>query len=377
MRAGAFLDAASRLGPTDVFGWVRDRADVLRRRHEQIEGAHRSLLSRRATVSSGLSARVRWLTGSAPLDVAGREVATARQELLAFRRWHYDLTVLVGSATWQAFADLVEGPTVLDFTDLEHTRVRSRVEMLGSGPADAMRRTQASIDARRWERVERAAAAAATVTTVCSHLDAERLGVPGAIVVPNGYPEPSEPAGRVPIGDPPTITFVGAMSYPPNADAAGHLISDVAPRLFSRHPTAEIRIVGSAAPTVTALGEVDRVTVTGYVPDLSSELCRADVLVVPVRAGGGTRIKVLEAFAHRIPLVATPLGVEGIDARHDEHLLVADDPDEFARHVCRLLSEEDLRSRLTEAAHELFERRYRWSAITDALEAVLGRAAES
>ena len=92
-----------------------------------------------------------------------------------------------------------------------------------------------------------------------------------------------------------------------------------------------LRLAGQVSLVVRALEQVPRVMVTGWVPDMASELRHADLVVVPIRYGSGTRIKILEAFAHRIPVVSTSAGLEGkINAIHGRHLLVSDSPEEFA-----------------------------------------------
>jgi glycosyltransferase involved in cell wall biosynthesis len=108
-------------------------------------------------------------------------------------------------------------------------------------------------------------------------------------------------------------------------------------------------------PGVQRLHDPPAVTVVGAVPTMESELARADVAVVPIRYGSGTRLKILESFAHRIPVVSTTLGAEGLDVRDGVHLLLADDPTGFAAAAARLLTDPDLRHSLVEQA----ERRYR------------------
>jgi hypothetical protein len=149
-------------------------------------------------------------------------------------------------------------------------------------------------------------------------------------VIPNGYTGPAEPAGRLEVGEPPTIVFPGGMVYGPNADGAEFFVNQVLPRLRRLVPEVRVRLVGSVGKRVKHLGSIDSVTVTGVVPDITSELRRADILIAPIRYGGGTRIKILEGFAHQIPVVSTTLGHEGLEVVPGEHLLVADDPDEFA-----------------------------------------------
>jgi glycosyltransferase involved in cell wall biosynthesis len=107
------------------------------------------------------------------------------------------------------------------------------------------------------------------------------------------------------------------------------------------------------------LAQVEGVTMTGHVDDMAGELSRCDVAAVPIRFGSGTRVKILEAFAHRIPVVSTTLGAEGLEAVDGEHLLLADDPTSFARACERLLGDVVLRKRVAEAGADLWDRRYR------------------
>ena len=128
-----------------------------------------------------------------------------------------------------------------------------------------------------------------------------------------------------------------------------------------------VRLVGRPSPTVTALINEPDITVTGRVASMEEELAKADVVVVPVRSGSGTRLKILEAFAHRIPVVSTTLGAEGLDVEDGVHLLVADSAEAIAEACRRLHDDPELRSRLVFAAQELFHRRYEASAARTAI----------
>ena len=109
---------------------------------------------------------------------------------------------------------------------------------------------------------------------------------------------------------------------------------------------------------------------------MTTELARADVVVVPVRYSSGTRIKILEAFAHRIPVVATRAGVAGLDAVADQHLLVADDPSAFADACHAVLTDDGLRARLVDAAHARFLERYQWSTVRRSVTALAADTAQ-
>ena len=164
-------------------------------------------------------------------------------------------------------------------------------------------------------------------------------------MVPNGYQAVTEPLGRVAIGDAPTVLFQGLLKYPANIEAARWMVDSGAPDLAghgARRPGPTGR---RPCPVVAALHDPPHVTVVGKVPSMTPELARADLVVVPVRYGSGTRIKILEAFAHRIPVASTRVGAEGLEAADGIHLLIGDTADELAAACARLLTDEGLRAR--------------------------------
>ena len=193
---------------------------------------------------------------------------------------------------------------------------------------------------------------------IASDLDAARSGLSNVTVIPNTYPRPPRPAGNPAAAGPPVVLFQGTLWYPPNIDAAEWLAERIAPRIRAAVPAAEVRLVGRPSTSVTRLHRPGVLTVVGQVPSMEEELARASVAVVPIRYGGGTRVKILESFAHRVPVVSTTLGAEGLDVEDDVHLLLADDPDEFAAAIVRLLGDSRLRLRLTAAAETLYLERY-------------------
>ena len=160
--------------------------------------------------------------------------------------------------------------------------------------------------------------------------------------------------GRSDVGAPPTILFHGTLRYPPNADAAQWLVARIGPALRNLVPDARIRLVGLGNPDQASLNDPPATTVVGPVEDIVTELRRADVVVVPVRFGSGTRVKILEAFAHRIPVVSTTLGAEGLGLVDGRHLLLADSAQGLATACARLLTEPDLRQQLVHNAYERY-----------------------
>lgn len=178
-------------------------------------------------------------------------------------------------------------------------------------------------------------------------------------VVPNGVdldyfrPEP----GHI---EPDTVVFNGILTYRPNLDAAQHLIQDVWPRVLRRRPGARLEIVGRVTRSDAARLKGPGVIVTGEVPDVRPYLRRAAVVVIPVRIGGGTRLKVLESLAMAKPTVSTSLGCEGLAVRNGEHLLIGDGSDAFARQIIRLFEEPDEGAALGRVGRQLVERAYSW-----------------
>lgn len=165
------------------------------------------------------------------------------------------------------------------------------------------------------------------------------------------------------------LVFVGHYGYPPNMDAAHYFCGEILPKIRSVTDNAVFLVVGRDAPL--ELGLCPGVQVIGTVPDVRPYLRQASVVVVPVRAGSGTRIKILEAMAMGKAVVSTTLGAEGLEVEHGKHLLLADTPTDFAQVVVGLLRDKSRRMTLGHEARRLVEARYSWDTQAAALDAVL------
>jgi glycosyltransferase involved in cell wall biosynthesis len=227
------------------------------------------------------------------------------------------------------------------------------------------RLANALVNIARWKRFNRKRSQQATRVVVCSEADARRAGTSSTVVIPNGYERSAGAAPHTQVHASPTFLFQGRMTYDPNVDAAGYFAKRVFPRLLERFPTAQLRIVGRVDERIRTMDTLPSVTVVGYVAVIEDELARSDVVVVPLRFGSGTRIKILEAFAHGVPVVSTSLGVEGLDVIAGVHALVADNPEDFASACARVVIDDSLRLALTSSARHLYETRYTWSSIRD------------
>lgn len=181
-------------------------------------------------------------------------------------------------------------------------------------------------------------------------------------VIPNGVdtqllqPLPQESIS-------PSLLFVGTLKYVANSDAVLHFCREILPRISRVLSEAEMWIVGIAPPPEVTQLDGDGVHVTGRVDDVVPYYRRSAVVVVPLRAGGGTRLKVLEAMALGRPVVATTVGCEGLDVIDGEHLLIADSPEQFTEKTVRLLTDRALYQRIATNARQLVVSRYDWDAI--------------
>jgi glycosyltransferase involved in cell wall biosynthesis len=190
----------------------------------------------------------------------------------------------------------------------------------------------------------------------------------GIHVLPNGVIA-REYAGAAAAPEPDTIIFTGALRYRPNYDGMRWFVAEVWPHVRRARPAARLRITGDHAglPLPAAPG----VECTGFVDDIRPLLSAAWLAVAPIFAGGGTRLKILEAMAAGTPVVATAKGAEGIDARPGEDLLLADDAATFAAQVVALLGDGTLRARLSQAARSLVAERYDWERIGPRFESLV------
>ena len=168
------------------------------------------------------------------------------------------------------------------------------------------------------------------------------------------------------------VVSVATMFYPPNVEGVYWFATEVFPRVRASLPDVEFRIVGSRPPnSIRKLATPDSgISVLGYIAELEPVLAECAVMIVPVHSGSGMRVKILEAFARGVPVVSTTIGVEGIEAQPDQHLLVADEPEDFAQAVIRLVTRADEAARLARAGRALVEARYDWRTALTGLDSI-------
>ena len=333
------------------------RVDVVER------PADRSSLHRAWAVLAGLVRRE-------PFDVSWLR-APQLDALLAerSRAEHFDLVYAdtIGLAPHARWFDDV--PLVLGHHNVESVMAARRA----AREANPLRRLHLRREARLLACAERRFASRAKINLVVSELDAELLGqvVPGvaARVVANGvdteYFSPRSASGHGEGG----LVFAGGMDWYPNRDAARFFATELWPALLRDRPERRAVWIGrEPPPELMAAARDARLVAPGFVDDVRPWLDAASIYLCPIRDGGGTRLKVLDALAMAKPLVATALAVEGLGLAEERHYLRAESPAEFVGQVSRLETDAALRRGLAEAGRRLVEQRFAWQVVGCALE---------
>jgi len=314
---------------------------------------------RRAQASSLLSHRSHHIGG-----LRSTEMESALQRLLASGL--FDI-VQIESSQMAFVAQDTKVPVVLDEHNIEYLLLERLAAAESSLARKAFGRLEA-IKARReemgaWRRCD------GSIFTSQTDLAVMREALPrrAACVVPNGVdPDFFSPATDDPQAG--TLVFTGAINYRPNTDAVAYFVREVMPRLLRLQPSARLVVVGQGAPAWLVRTSGPAVEFTGAVSDVRPYLARAAVVVAPLRAGSGTRLKILEAMAMAKPVVTTSVGCEGLDVVDGEHLCVADEAQEFAEETSRLLTDRKRSAELGRNARALAQREYSWRAIVRRLE---------
>ena len=261
-------------------------------------------------------------------------------------------------------------PVVLD----EHNVEFDLLERMATRETGAVRKFFNRIEARKFRREELGACRAAALTLVTSERDGEllRQHAPGlrTATITNGVDcdQFARPAGP---RKPDTAVFVGATHYFPNEEGVLYFLREVYPLIKEQLPRFRFTVVGGKPPSSIVQLQSDAVQVTGYVNDVRPFMWESSVFVVPLRMGGGTRFKIVEAFAAGLPVVSTRLGAEGIPVEHGRELLLADTPAELAAAVLRVLGDPVLAEGLARAGLDYVRRHFDWSVIGAKLTAEL------
>jgi glycosyltransferase involved in cell wall biosynthesis len=258
---------------------------------------------------------------------------------------------------------------VMDEQNIEYEVLRRVVSVTKASP----RKLYSHLDYLKLRSEEQRSWRAADACAVTSPRDEallrQVLPQARAAVVPNGVDlDFFAPAEARP--DRGTILFFGQISYYPNTDALLFFLRDVFPLLLRSHPSLRLVIVGPSAPPAIQRWASPNVIITGPVDDVRPYLRAAQAVIVPLRIGGGTRLKILEAMAMGKAVVSTRLGAEGLAVTDQRDILLADGAEAFATEVRRVLEDDDLAAGLGGAARRLVEAQYDWRSSVRSLEAL-------
>lgn len=310
-----------------------------------------------------------WLS-SLPLDHWKFRVAALRSEVLRLMAAG-DVDVCVADFLAAAPNVPLGGPVpaVLFAHNVEHM-IWKRLSQVETRP---WRRLPLQLEWRKLLRYEARACAQARLTIAVSEVDRALLAASAPAARVSGIPTGVDTAYFTPNGSreaPTAMVFTGAMDWYLNEDAILHFIDVILPRIRRDVPSVSFTVVGRN-PSARLRGVADRarVRVTGTVDDIRPYVAEAAVFVVPLRIGGGTRLKIFEALAMGKAVVSTTIGAEGLPLVPGEHFLSADDPAEFARAVVSLLQDPMRRSALGAAGRRLVEERYSWAQVAREFEA--------
>ena len=211
--------------------------------------------------------------------------------------------------------------------------------------------------------------------TAVSDLDVQQFkawGIRSAQTVDNGVDVDCFSASNAVTASPVELLFVGSLDWFPNQDAIRFFVKEIFPLVKLQQPAARLCVVGRRAPESLAwwMRQQEDVTLLSEVADVRPHYMRAGLAIVPLRVGGGTRIKILEAMSMETPVVSTSIGAEGLTVKDGTHLLIADTPGDFARAVVSLMSSEELRRRIGHNGRKRVLERYSWDRIASDQEQV-------
>jgi glycosyltransferase involved in cell wall biosynthesis len=273
----------------------------------------------------------------------------------------FDLIWAMNILSMQMLPGSLRGRVIVDLDDLQQRKLRWQLRL---GEIHHMTPLY-WLEFLKFRRLERNLHTLPYEFGVCSEIDRKALGAGGHVwVIPNGADLPPRTLAPLQADPEPVLLFVGSMCYGPNIDAVGFFARCVLPLIRQEIPDVKFLIVGrDPEASVWQLHNGTSVIVTGFVPEVVEYYRRAAAVVAPIRFGGGTRIKILEAMAHRKPVVSTGVGAEGLDVQSGKHLLLADSPGDFAKACTRLLRDGSLRQRLGEGGFQLVSERYQWAMI--------------
>ena len=278
-----------------------------------------------------------------------------------------DIIVASQFQTMRYIECLPDTPAILE--ELEITQFHNMVEQADSTP----RRLRAQLTLSKFQQSINHLMQNGAACTIVSAGEAAYIKplVPPATrieVVPNGVDTSANHPDAAFQPKPFSLIYTGAVTYNANYDAVAYFIREIWPLVRARYPQATFMVTGGTGTVdVSDLASVAGVSFSGYLPSVAEAVRQQWAVVAPLRVGGGTRLKILEAMALGTPVIATSKGAEGLDVHNEENILIADRPQAFADAISRLFEDATLRNKLALAGRALVERDYDWGALASRL----------
>ena len=308
---------------------------------------------------------------SAPFAVSKftHPAATRRIESWIAAR-EFDVAVCDFLSASLSFPSTLATPTVL----FQHNVETALWQRLAASESSFLRRLVYKIEFRKMARYEKTTLGRFTQVVAVSDHDRQQMlaMAPSCLVevVPTGVDTAKYTVAPPSKATPPKIVFLGSMDWEPNIDAVLYFCREIFPHIRAKVPAAMFQIVGRNPHASVRQLASDAVEVTGTVPSVTEYLREATLVVVPLRAGGGTRLKIFEAMATGKAVISTTIGAEGLPVQSGRDLILADHAVAFAEATILLLTDADLRHRYEEAAAKLVVQ-YDWSSIAHQFAAIL------
>ncbi len=327
-------------------------------------------------------ARPRWrrapdLLSPLPINVVNDRTpaaVAAVEQLLAAENFDVVVFDFVHAAVLRP--ETLKGATVCFTHNVEAEIFERHAKTAASAPLRWLWASQAA----KMRRFEREALSAFTRVVAVSERDARMFekndGLKTARAIPTGV-DLDFFSWQAPADGAPTVVFTGSMDWEANVDGIRFYIEEVWPRVLAQVPEAKLRVVGKNPPTSLVQRNVPGVSFTGFVDDVRDHARDAQAFVIPLRVGGGTRIKAFEAMAMGLPVVSTSIGIEGLDVEDGTHFLCADGAEALAEATLKLIADGALRLKLSRAARELVEAQFGHRVAAEVFGRILIEAAEA
>ncbi|MCQ9208777.1 MAG: glycosyltransferase family 4 protein [Omnitrophica bacterium] len=312
------------------------------------------------------------LFSTLPFSVRIRTSLKIKREIRRYLKENPVDVIICDSIFWSLNIPEFKGHKILYEHNIESVIVKRYVEM----EQNIFKKSFACIEYLKLERFQKKMWKKFDSCIVCSALDKETMqekaGKINVFVINNGVDTKHFKRDSYPVSKN-TLVYTGEIGWYPNEDAIMYFVKEIFPLIKKSEPEVKFWIVGNnPSLKIRKLTEKDKsIIVTGFVDDVREFVGKACVYVAPLRIGSGTRLKILEALSMEKPVVSTSIGCEGLELETDKHLLIKDNPEEFARAVLSLLKNEGLRVSLGQNGRKLTQERYDWKIVFKDLNSIV------